>query len=133
MQLALPRPLFFMAKAELFRPPLADPILHQLGAFPVRRDHKDRWAYQHALNVLAHGQPLGIFPEGTRSHGRGLGVARTGAAQLAIERGAPIVPMVIIGSDQLVRRFSHQMPITTRLLLPILPYPGETPLALTDP
>jgi 1-acyl-sn-glycerol-3-phosphate acyltransferase len=132
MQFAVPRPIFFMGKAELFKNPLLDGFLRNLGGFPVRRGEKDEWAVRHAAKVLEHGQTLGMFPEGTRSKGRGLGVARPGAARLAIETNSPIVPMAIVGSD----RFFQRLPRRTRVhitLLPLLePRPEETPLALTD-
>ncbi|PIV28322.1 MAG: hypothetical protein COS37_01155 [Anaerolineae bacterium CG03_land_8_20_14_0_80_58_20] len=132
MQLSLPRPIFYMGKAELFQNPITDIVFRNLGAFPVSREKKDPWAYDHALKVLAHGQTLGMFPEGTRSKGRGLGVAKTGAARMAIETDTIIVPMAIVGSDKFFQRFPHRARVTVSLLPPIRPNPGETPLALTD-
>jgi 1-acyl-sn-glycerol-3-phosphate acyltransferase len=132
MQLSLPRPIFYMGKAELFKNPIVDIAFRNMGAFPVSRDRKDAWAYNHALKVLAHGQTLGMFPEGTRSRGRGLGVARTGVARMALETDTPIVPMAIIGSDQFFKRFPRRARVTVSLLPPIFPNPNETPLALTD-
>ncbi|MFZ5903957.1 MAG: lysophospholipid acyltransferase family protein [Chloroflexota bacterium] len=132
MQLALPRPIFFMGKAELFKFPPMDFFLRNAGAFPVFRGEKDAWAMMHARRVLDHGQTLGMFPEGTRSRSRGLGVAKTGTARLAIEADCPIVPMAIAGSDRFFRKFPHRVRVTVTLLPPLLPKPGETPLALTD-
>jgi 1-acyl-sn-glycerol-3-phosphate acyltransferase len=132
MQLALTRPIFYMGKAELFKFPLLDTLLRNLGAFPVMRGEKDEWAVRHAGRVLEHGQVLGMFPEGTRSKGRGLGVAKTGTARLAIEAGCPILPMALIGSDQFFRFFPRRTRVTIKLLPPLLPGSGETPLALTD-
>ncbi len=132
MQFSLPRPIFFMGKAELFKNPVMDAALRNLGAFPVYRGEKDRWASLHAGRVLDHGQTLGMFPEGTRSQSLGLGVAKTGAARLAIEKGTPIVPMAITGTDQFFKRFPRRARVTVSLLPLLLPYPGETPLALTD-
>ena len=132
MQLSLPRPIFYMGKAELFKNPITDTVFRNMGAFPVTRDKKDPWSYNHALKVLAHGQTLGMFPEGTRSKGRGLGVAKTGVARMAIEADTPIIPMAIIGSDKFFKRFPRRAHVTVSLLPPILPNPGETPLALTD-
>ena len=62
MQFALPRPIFFMGKAELFKNPLLDIFLRNLSGFPVNRGEKDLWAMRHAAKVLAHGQTLGMFP-----------------------------------------------------------------------
>ena len=132
MQFALPRPVFFMGKAELFRFFVLDAVLRQLGAFPVYRGEKDQWALAHAARVLRHGQTLGMFPEGTRSQGKGLGVAKTGAARLAIEANCPLVPMAITGTDRFFRRFPRRARVTITLLPPLVPRPGETPLALTD-
>jgi len=132
MQLSLPRPIFYMGKADLFRNPVMDVVIRNLGAFPVERDGKDVWAYNHALKVLARGQTLGMFPEGTRSRGRGLGVAKTGVARMALETNTPIVPMAITGTDKFFRGFPRRALVTVILLPPILPKPGETALALTD-
>jgi 1-acyl-sn-glycerol-3-phosphate acyltransferase len=132
MQLSLPRPIFFMGKAELFRWPVLEAVYRNLGAFPVYRGEKDQWALEHAARVLENGQTLGMFPEGTRSRGRGLSVAKTGTARLAIEAGCPIVPMAISGSDRFFRRFPRRTPVTVRLLPALLPGSGDTPLALTE-
>jgi 1-acyl-sn-glycerol-3-phosphate acyltransferase len=132
MQLSLPRPIFYMGKAELFRFPPMDWALRNLGAFPVHRGEKDQWAMGHARKVLDNGQVLGMFPEGTRNKGRGLGVAKTGSARLALESGSPIVPMVVVGSDRFFARFPRRTLVSLELLAPIHPQAGDTSLALTD-
>ena len=132
MQFALPRQIFFMGKAELFKNPLMDLVIRNLSGFPVNRGETDLWAMRHAAKVLAHGQTLGMFPEGTRSKGKGLKVAKTGSARLAIEAHCPILPMVIVGSDQIFRRFPRRTRVKITLLAPLLPAPSESPLALTD-
>ena len=132
MQFALSRPIFFMGKAELFRNPLLEVLLRNLGGFPVNRGEKDQWAIRQAAKVLKYGQVLGMFPEGKRSRGRGLAVAKTGVARLALETKSPIVPVAVIGSDKFFERFPHRARVSIELLQPIVPKPGETPLALTD-
>ena len=132
MQFALPRPIFFMGKAELFKNPLMDLVIRNLSGFPVNRGETDLWAMRHAAKVLAHGQTLGMFPEGTRSKGRGLKVAKTGAARLAIEAHCPILPIAIVGSDQFFKRFPRRTLVQITLLQPLMPKLGENPLALTD-
>jgi 1-acyl-sn-glycerol-3-phosphate acyltransferase len=132
LQIAVPRPIFFMAKAELFRVPLMDVFIRNVGAFPVKRGEKDLWALRHAAKVLAHGQTLGMFPEGTRSKGKGLRVAKTGTARLAIDANCPIVPVAVAGSDQLFKFFPRRTYVTITFMEPIHPRPGETPLGLTD-
>ncbi len=132
MQFSLPRPIFFMGKSSLFKIPLLEIAYRELGAFPVNRGEKDEWAIRHAAKVLAHGQTLGMFPEGKRSQGKGLGVAKTGTARLALDANCPIVPMAVIGTDKFFRRFPFRTVVTIRLLPPILPKPGETALSLMD-
>lgn len=132
MQFSLPRPIFFMGKAELFQFPPMDAALRNLGAFPVYRGEKDAWAMKHARVVLEHGQTLGMFPEGKRNRGRGLGVAKTGTARLAIDSNSPIVPMAITGTDRFFQRLPRRARVTVSLLPPLQAAPGETPLALTD-
>ncbi len=132
MQLALPRPIFFMGKAELFRIPIMGAVFRNMGAFPIYRGEKDQWALNHAARVLEHGQTLGMFPEGTRSKGTGLGVAKTGSARLAIEAGCPIVPMAIVGSDQFFHSFPRRTRVTVRMLPALQAQRGETPLSLTE-
>lgn len=132
MQFALPRPIFFMGKAELFKNPLMDLVLRNLSGFPVNRGEKDEWAMRHAAKILAHGQTIGMFPEGTRSKGSGLKVAKTGSARLAIEAHCPILPMAVVGSDQFFKRFPHRTRVQITLLPPLMPKPNERPLALTD-
>ncbi|MBL8061675.1 MAG: 1-acyl-sn-glycerol-3-phosphate acyltransferase [Anaerolineales bacterium] len=132
MQLSIPRPIFFMAKSGLFKFPVFEAALRNLGAFPVYRGEKDDWALRHAARVLENKQTLGMFPEGTRSKGSGLRVAKTGSARLALDANCPIVPMAVIGTDNFFKRFPHRTLVTIKLLPPILPKPAETPLALMD-
>jgi 1-acyl-sn-glycerol-3-phosphate acyltransferase len=132
LQLALPRVIFFMGKAELFNVPLIGPVFRNAGAFPVRRGENDAWAMQHAAEVLAHAQTLGMFPEGHRSKGSGLGTAKTGAARLAMGAGCPILPVAIVGSDGFFKRFPHRARVSVTFLPPLMPQPAETPANLTQ-
>lgn len=132
MQLSIKRPIFFMAKAELHRNPVMDYFLRKGGAFPVYRGQQDEWAKRQAERVLEAGQVLGLFPEGTRSKGRGLQPAKTGAARFAIKYQCPIVPMAIDGSQRVLKTFPRRARIRVRIGEPIYPQRGEGPLALID-
>lgn len=132
MQFAVPRVIFFVGRAELFRNPFMNLLIRNLSGFPVQRVERDQWAMNHALKVLRHGQALGMFPEGARSKRRGLTVAKTGAAKLAIEAPCPILPMTVVGSDGSFTRFPRRARVRLTLLPPLYPRADETPLALTD-
>jgi len=132
MQFALPRPIFFMAKAELHRNPILDAALRQLGSFPVERGARDEWALRHAGKVLEHGQVLGIFPEGKRNKGLGLHPAKTGAARLAIAAACPILPLAVDGTQRIFHRFPRRTRVRITLGSPLFAQPGETVLAFTD-
>ena len=97
----LSRPVFFMAKAELFDYPVLGRLLPRVGAFPVRRGRPDRQALRRAAELLDQGRVVGMFVEGTRRHGGELGEARPGAAWLAIRCQAPVLPILIEGPYRL--------------------------------
>lgn len=93
-----PRWPFIMAKAELFSG-IQGWAIQRMGAFPVRRGVADRGAFKRAKQVLQSGNPLLIFPEGTRSKTGEIGAAEAGVAMLAHSNKAPIVPIYISGTE----------------------------------
>jgi 1-acyl-sn-glycerol-3-phosphate acyltransferase len=91
----------FMGKAELFEGRLGR-VLVRLGAFPVRRGESDADALETARVILRQGGLLALFPEGTRVRDpQTLGSPRRGAARLALETGAPLIPAAITGTEKL--------------------------------
>ncbi len=99
VSLAIPRKIRFMAWDALFKVPVLGTMIRGVGAFPVDlRKGKGEAAFQEALKVLQAGETLGIFPEGQRSERGPMGELRTGVARLAVETGAPIVPITIGGA-----------------------------------
>jgi glycerol-3-phosphate dehydrogenase (NAD(P)+) len=101
--LCLRRPLHFVAKAELFDKRWKAWLLLALGAFPVRRGESDEEAMETARTILERGGAVGIFPEGTRVRPGPLGEPRRGVGRLALETGAPIVPVAIMGTERIRR------------------------------
>jgi 1-acyl-sn-glycerol-3-phosphate acyltransferase len=93
------RKLFFMTKDSMWKNPWLGRLLLYVGAFPVHRESADREALQRAEEVLARGQVLVLFPEGTRRDGPVIENLMEGAAFLSARTGAPIVPIGIGGSD----------------------------------
>ncbi len=95
------RPIHYMAKVELFENPVLGRLLPHTGAFPVRRGEVDRGALEAAREVLERGGMLGIFIDGTRHHAGAVGEVRAGAAMIAGQAGAPVVPVYIHGTDRI--------------------------------
>jgi 1-acyl-sn-glycerol-3-phosphate acyltransferase len=99
-----PRPLSFLAKAELFRLPLLGSLIRRLNARPVRREGGDAGALRTALRILEGGGVLLMFPEGTRGSEGMLREPRPGAAMLAVRSGAAVVPVFIQGTGRALPR-----------------------------
>jgi len=94
----LPRTIRFMAKSQLFGPPVLTGILKHGGVFPVRRGHRDEEAMKTAFTLLEQGELVLIYAEGGRSRSGELGEPKRGIGRIALESGAPVVPVAIYGS-----------------------------------
>ena len=99
--ISLGRKVHFMAKEDLFHSRIIGWLADKFGAFPVAKGKLNRRAGRTAVELLANGQALIIYPEGQRSLDGKLGPAYSGAALLAIKSDVPIVPVGIIGTAQL--------------------------------
>jgi len=98
---SLGRTVIFMAKEELFRSRLTAYFLSGFGSFPVHRGKLDRQALRSSQQVLADGLALAMFPEASRSRSARLKAAMPGSALIACHSGVPILPVGIIGTEQL--------------------------------
>ena len=107
-----PRTTIFFSKAEVKKWPILGPIGTRYGSIYVRRGESDRQAIREALACLAGGQMLGVFPEGTRSHGNGLIPGHPGIALLALRSGAKIWPVAITGSERVFKEARPQVMLT---------------------
>jgi glycerol-3-phosphate dehydrogenase (NAD(P)+) len=97
------RPVYYVAKKELFLHPVSGWLLSRLGAFPIDRGAGDQQAMETARQILARGDCVVIFPEGTRTRPGPLGHAHRGVGRLALQTGAPVVPVAVLGTEA-VRR-----------------------------
>lgn len=99
-----PRKVQFLAKASLFATPIGGWFFRHIGAIPVHREAGSaaQAALQAGTRVLAAGQVFAVFPEGSRSRDGRLYRGRSGAAFMALETGATIVPVGLIGTNRTI-------------------------------
>jgi 1-acyl-sn-glycerol-3-phosphate acyltransferase len=107
MPLTLSRRVSFVAKAEYFTSPgvkgwLQKRFFSGAGQIPIDRSGVDAaaGALMSAKKVLARGELFGIYPEGTRSHDGRLYRGKVGVARLALETGVPVIPVAVVGTDE---------------------------------
>jgi 1-acyl-sn-glycerol-3-phosphate acyltransferase len=94
----LRRKIRFMAKSQMFGPPVLTYIYKHGGVFPVRRGHHDEEAFKTAHEILDQGGMLLVYAEGGRSRSGEMGTPKPGIGRIALESGVPIVPIAIHGS-----------------------------------
>jgi 1-acyl-sn-glycerol-3-phosphate acyltransferase len=104
--LYLRRQVRFMAKSQLFGPPVLTYVYSHGGVFPVRRGHNDQEAFKTAFTILDQGGTLLIYAEGGRSRTGKLGEVKPGIGRIALESGVPVLPVAIHGSAK-VRRWKR--------------------------
>jgi 1-acyl-sn-glycerol-3-phosphate acyltransferase len=109
----LRRKVQFMAKSQLYGRPGLDTIFRVGGVFPVRRGHHDEEAFKTAYTILGRGGCVGMYAEGGRSRTGKLGEPKTGIGKLALESGAPVVPVAIHGSAGIRRWRKLRFPKVT--------------------
>jgi len=125
LPLVLRRRVTFVAKAEYFEDWKTAWFFRAVGQIPIKRGdgNASRRALETAREVLEEGKLFGIYPEGTRSPDGRLYKGHTGVARLALDTGAPVVAVAMIGTDraqpigQVVPRFFT--PITIRFSAPM--------------
>jgi 1-acyl-sn-glycerol-3-phosphate acyltransferase len=100
--LVIPRRVTFVAKAEYFDDKRVAWFFRGVGQIPIRREggSASERALQSAMEVLEAGGVFGIYPEGTRTRDGKLHRGHTGVARLALRTGAPIIPMGLVGTDE---------------------------------
>jgi 1-acyl-sn-glycerol-3-phosphate acyltransferase len=98
--IAVPRPVTYMAKKELFAMPILGPVIAALNAYSVDRQAGGTAALRASLRMLKEGRCIGMFPEGGRNI-RGDAREKGGVAFLAAVSGVPVVPAAIVGTRKL--------------------------------
>lgn len=103
-----PRQVHYLTKSELFRYPVLKQVLEGLGCIPVRRNGDMGRALDAGGDVLEQGEVIGIFPQATCLPYRDRPFRR-GAARLAIATGAPLVPVLLVGTERSIQPRTHRI------------------------
>ncbi len=120
----IPRQVHFMAKAELWKFKPLGKVIDILGTFPVNRGEADRTAVKRALDMLAAGAVVGMFPEGHRQRDGRLGEIQTGVSLFALKDGVITIPMIMDGTERIIRNKVFRLPKVRVTFGPPLPLPG---------
>ena len=104
LMFALPRPVAVLGKAEYTDRAITNWLFCGAGMIPIERANPSglAHAFEQVGEVLDRGEVVGVFPEGTRSRDGLLHRGHSGAAHLALTTGAPLVPVGIVGTDQIL-------------------------------
>lgn len=134
---ATTRRLRYMGKDSLWKNKTIGSVLSALGGFPVTRGTADLEALKRCLSVLAQGEPIVMFPEGTRQSGEIIQPLFDGASYLAIKANVPIVPVGIGGTQGVMpkgKKMIYPKKCTMIIGAPIYPpqiTTGRTPRTAT--
>ncbi len=96
--MALERPINYLARSQLFELPVFSLLIRALGAHPVRQGAVDRGALRAVIGLLRRGEPVLLFPEGTRTFDGELKSFQPGIASLAGRCNARVIPVCIEGA-----------------------------------
>lgn len=123
------RRMGFMGKDSLWRNRFVGGFIGALGAYPVKRGAPDREALRRTLEFLETGEPVVLFPEGTRRSGPVVSGLHEGAAYVACRAGVPIVPVGIGGSERAMKK-GRRVPRPVKVYVVVgppihPPVPGE--------
>jgi 1-acyl-sn-glycerol-3-phosphate acyltransferase len=108
----------YMSKDTMFKISWLGNVYKAMGAFPVNREAADRQALKTAAEVLGNGEPMVLFPEGTRKSGPKIEDVHEGAVYLAMKNNVPILPVGIGNSDRACPRGTILMrPVKIRMIV----------------
>ncbi len=102
VQVACPRPIYFMAKSELFEMGLLGKILRWFKAFPVKRGEPDRSALKTAIEYLREGNVVCVFPEGELSETGELIPFKPGVALLVRQSGCQVICLGLKNTNKIM-------------------------------
>lgn len=126
----------FMAKQEIFKHPVAGPLMKGMKHIPADRFGQAGIAIQRSIEAAKKGEVVGMFPEGTIARSFVPAEGKTGAARIAMEAGVPLIPGAVWGSQRILtkgrpKNFQRNVAITVDYGAPIDHSPGDDPRVVT--
>ncbi len=126
----------FMAKKEVFDHKVAGPLMRGMKHIPVDRYGDRRRAVELGIDALKRGELVGMFPEGTISRSFVPRAGKDGAARMAIEADAPLIPCAVWGSQRILtkdrpKNFERKVAIDVHVGAPVKWEAGEDATAVT--
>jgi 1-acyl-sn-glycerol-3-phosphate acyltransferase len=126
----------FMAKKEVFDHRLAGPLMRGMKHIPVDRFGRANDSIDAAVGALRRGEAVGMFPEGTISRAFVPAPGKTGAARMAMESGATLIPGAVWGSQRILtkgraRNWQRNVAISVTYGPPIDYLPDDDPAVVT--
>ena len=130
------RMLRFLAKKEIFDHPVAGPLMRGMKHVPVDRFGRAQDAFRYAVDALRSGELIGMFPEATISRSFVPAPGKSGAARMAMESSAPLIPGAVWGSQRILtkgrpKNLQRNVAITVEFGAPIEYAPDEDPADVT--
>lgn len=122
------RHLWGIAKSDLFQNRVLAYCIHSMGSIPIRRGVVDRTVFKRTLELLAQGNAVGLFPEGTRTHDGLLNPGQPGVGLMVQKSGVPVVPTALIGTFKMLPRGAKKLrrvPLTMAFGKPMV-FPPDT-------
>ena len=104
MGLCIKRPIFYMAKVQLFTNKFVKAVVAWFNAYPVNRGAFDRRAIRNSVAILNAEQVIGLYPEGRRSTDGIIREGHLGVGLISIMAGSPVLPVAITGSNMIIRK-----------------------------
>jgi 1-acyl-sn-glycerol-3-phosphate acyltransferase len=101
--------LWGVGRDDLWNHGLVAFLLDCIGVIPIKRGSADRAMIRRALELVAKGDGVGLFPEGTRSADGKLQPAQAGVGMLVLKSGAPVIPAAFLGTYEMLPRHRNRL------------------------
>ena len=126
----------FLSQKAAFTHKVSGPLMRAMRHIPVDRAKDPAQAFRHAIDALERGEVIGLHPEGRMNTEFAVEGLKTGAARMALDTGAPLIPVAVWGGQRIWTKthrklLQRKVPLQVTYGPPIKPRKGESAAALT--